>query len=108
MAPKWNRPEVARETATPTRRDLLAAGAAAAALGLVPQAAMAAAKRTPSGDADVIVIGAGMSGLNAAWLLEEQGLKVLVLEGRKRVGGRVFTLMDEPGYPEMGFNSMGA
>jgi monoamine oxidase len=32
----------------------------------------------------------------------------MVLEARTRVGGRVFTLLDEPGYPEMGFNSMGS
>ncbi len=49
---------------------------------------------------DVIVIGAGLSGLNAALLLEEQGADVLVLEGRQRVGGRVYTLMDVPGRPE--------
>jgi monoamine oxidase len=57
---------------------------------------------------DAIVLGAGMSGLNAAWLLEQQGLSVLVLEGRKRVGGRVYTLLDQPGVPEMGFNAMAA
>ena len=39
-------------------------------------------------DADVLVIGAGLSGLNAAMLLEEHGMKVLVIEGRDRVGGR--------------------
>jgi monoamine oxidase len=49
-----------------------------------------------------------MSGLNAAWLLEREGLRVCVLEGRSRVGGRVHTLLDQPGVPEMGFNAMGA
>ena len=34
----------------------------------------------------VIVIGAGLSGLNAALLLEEQGVDVQVLEGRQRDG----------------------
>lgn len=53
------------------------------------------------------MLGAGMSGLNAAWLLEQQGAKVLLLEGRKRVGGRVHTAFDLPGHPELGFNSMG-
>jgi monoamine oxidase len=57
---------------------------------------------------DAIVLGAGVSGLNKAWLLEQQGLNVLVLEGRKRVGGRVYTLFDQPGVPEMGFNAMAA
>jgi monoamine oxidase len=55
----------------------------------------------------VIVLGAGVSGLQTAWLLEQQGMKVTVLESRAEVGGRVRTLLDQPGYPEMGFNSMG-
>ncbi len=88
-----------------TRRTLLAGGAALASLQL---AAPARAATGGGPDADVIVVGAGMSGLQTAWLLEQEGLKVMVLEGRKRVGGRVFTLLDEPGYPEMGFNSMGS
>lgn len=33
-------------------------------------------------------------------LLEEQGLDVLTLEGRNRLGGRVYTLMNVPGQPE--------
>ncbi len=49
---------------------------------------------------DVIVVGAGLSGLQAAILLEEAGLDVLVLEGRKRLGGRVYTLENVPGKPE--------
>ncbi len=69
-------------------------------------ASVAAPARSPR-PYDVIVIGAGMSGLNAAWLLEQQGARVLVLEARRRVGGRVLTFFDLPGVPEMGFNSMG-
>ncbi len=56
---------------------------------------------------DTIVIGAGMSGLNTALLLEAEGQRVAVIEGRSRVGGRVHTLFDQPGTPEMGFNTMG-
>jgi monoamine oxidase len=51
---------------------------------------------------DVIVIGAGLSGLNAALLLESAGLNVTVLEGRNRIGGRVQSLRDIPGNPEAG------
>jgi phytoene dehydrogenase-like protein len=42
--------------------------------------------------ADIIVIGAGMAGLTAAHELSNRGLKVLILEARGRVGGRIFTL----------------
>ena len=49
---------------------------------------------------DVIVAGAGMAGLAAAERLGQAGLKVLVLEARDRVGGRILTL---PGLtPEHG------
>ncbi len=41
--------------------------------------------------ADVVVIGAGVAGLTAARLLAEAGLRVLILEARDRIGGRVWT-----------------
>lgn len=63
----------------------------------------------PSTDIDtVIVIGAGLSGLNSALLLEEQGYKVTVLEAKNRVGGRIYTLDDVPGRPEAGGNTISA
>jgi monoamine oxidase len=80
----------------------------AAGLGLSALAAplAAASRRKPTAMPDVLVLGAGISGLQTAWLLEQQGLKVAVIEGRGRIGGRIVTLLDQPGYPEMGFNSM--
>jgi monoamine oxidase len=42
-------------------------------------------------DADVIIIGAGLSGLYAAMLLEKKGIKTLILEGNTRIGGRLWT-----------------
>ena len=55
----------------------------------------------------VVILGAGLSGLYAAMLLEAQGFKVTVLEGRDRVGGRIYTLNDLPGKPEAGGTSIG-
>lgn len=90
------------------RRNFTLGALAVGASTLAPPAlAQAKKKVTGKTDPDVIVLGAGVSGLNAAWLLQQEGLKVTVLEGRQRVGGRVHTLFDLPGTPEMGFNSMG-
>ncbi|HET7187706.1 MAG TPA: NAD(P)/FAD-dependent oxidoreductase [Gemmatimonadaceae bacterium] len=44
--------------------------------------------------ADVVVIGAGVAGLAAARRLHEQGMRVILLEARDRIGGRVFTARD--------------
>lgn len=41
---------------------------------------------------DVIVIGAGVAGLAAARDLYGAGKKVCILEGRERIGGRIWTL----------------
>jgi monoamine oxidase len=42
-------------------------------------------------DADAIVLGAGIAGLKAARDLHDAGLRVVVLEARDRVGGRIWT-----------------
>ncbi len=41
--------------------------------------------------APVVVIGAGLSGLYAAWRLQQQNIPCVVLEARDRVGGRILS-----------------
>lgn len=40
---------------------------------------------------DIIIIGAGLSGLYSAVLLKEKGYRVKIIEARDRVGGRTYT-----------------
>ncbi|MDP1560022.1 MAG: FAD-dependent oxidoreductase [Pirellulaceae bacterium] len=47
----------------------------------------------------VIVIGAGLAGLAAARELQNQGIEVVVLEGRERIGGRLWTSNKWPDIP---------
>jgi monoamine oxidase len=61
-----------------------------------------------SRDADVIVVGAGLSGLIAARKVLEAGLQPLVLEADERVGGRILTEEVLPGLPvELGAQWIG-
>lgn len=86
---------------TLSRRDFLISSAATSFASLAPGVHAAG-----NGQPDVIVIGAGLSGLETALTLEENGFKVLVLEGRRRIGGRLYTLFDLPGHPEAGGNTV--
>src|SRR5579884_2744273 len=43
---------------------------------------------------DVAVLGAGAAGLSAALALAERGCRVLLLEARDRIGGRILTLTE--------------
>jgi len=44
---------------------------------------------------DILIVGAGAAGLMAAYTLSKAGKKVMVLEARDRMGGRIHTLHDE-------------
>jgi monoamine oxidase len=85
-----------------TRRQWLLGSSAALVAAAAPRLAWG---RT---EADVIVIGAGLAGLNAALILEREGLKVTVVEAQQRIGGRLWTLDELPGRPEAGGQTIGA
>lgn len=58
---------------------------------------MAKSKRTrtkPKEIFDCIVVGAGAAGLACARKLLDHGKKVLIVEGRSRIGGRTYTVRD--------------
>lgn len=80
-----------------TRRDFLKAasiGAASAltlSCGVITSTEEEDMTKSSSRDADVLVLGAGIAGLAAARTLTKRGRKVLVLEARNRIGGRMWT-----------------
>ena len=90
------------------RRRFIAGGAALAGSWMLPRA-VRGAQAGGGLDAEVIVIGAGLAGLNAALLLEELGVNVMVVEATSRFGGRLHTVADSlvPGHPELGASGMG-
>ncbi len=92
-----------------TRRQWLNSVGATSALALLGGAhAFAATGKAKKLDADVIIIGAGLAGLQAAIILEDEGARVLVLEADNRVGGRVHTLDHIEGRPEAGGSEVGS
>jgi monoamine oxidase len=81
---------------------------AAMGLGLLPVAARAAPPQlNASGKSrKVLILGAGISGLTAAYELNKKGYEVQVLEASFRAGGRNMTArhgsrIDETGYPQV-------
>ena len=59
-------------------------------------------------EADVIIVGAGLSGMIAARKVLDAGLKPLILEADERVGGRILTQDVIPGIPvELGAQWIG-
>jgi monoamine oxidase len=88
-----------------TRRDFLGRVAATGgyratsltmqALGLIPAAAAAepvALERGGGHGTKVVILGAGVAGLSAAYELGKAGYDCTVLEARERVGGRTWTI----------------
>jgi monoamine oxidase len=86
------------------RRAFLQYAAAVAALPLAAAPATAATRR--GGGDRVVVLGAGLAGLGAAYELMRHGYEVTVLEAQDRPGGRVETVRD--GFRRGGHAEMGA
>lgn len=74
-----------------TRREMLK-GTLAAGAGLLMSRSPARAAQPADGAKRVIVIGAGMAGVAAAYELKSLGYEVTVIEARIRLGGRVHSL----------------
>jgi monoamine oxidase len=51
---------------------------------------------------DVIIIGAGLSGLCLAYFLKNRNYRIKILEGRSRIGGRILTTFEKETSIEMG------
>lgn len=89
-----------------SRRKLLKSSIAGAAVASLPGRPIFAKTHST----DVLVLGAGLSGLNAALNLEDIGYNVRILEGTNRIGGRLYTAPESevPGHPEMGGSGIGS
>ena len=77
-----------------SRREFLKSAAALGAVSVSPallsRAAFAARGQNPT----VAVVGAGLAGLNAAYQLQKAGVRAVVYEASRRVGGRVYSRSD--------------
>ena len=89
------------------RRQFVSTSAVAAAATMQAAAFPGSAKAAAAEKSDVIVVGAGFSGLNAAIMLKDAGYNVTVLEASDRIGGRAFTGDHIEGRPELGANQIG-
>lgn len=69
-----------------------------AGLAAAPLALSTKLQASPSA-VHVLVIGAGIAGLAAARALTDQGIKVTMIEGRERIGGRIHTSRVWPNLP---------
>jgi len=63
--------------------------------GTMPRKRTMAAAAKPR----VVIVGAGMAGIAAAHMLGQQGYEPLLLEGRDRIGGRIWTSAAWQGMP---------
>ncbi len=84
------------------RRALLIGGLGAIGCAAAPTLRPTRRGRS-TGDARVVVVGAGLAGLTAATRLAQAGIRARVFDAQRRVGGRAFTLRGHfPAHAELG------
>jgi monoamine oxidase len=74
-----------RRRCRPTRRDFLKIGAAVAATGALGRPSKVFAATPPR----IVIVGAGIAGLNAALTLQDAGYATTIYEASSRIGGRM-------------------
>jgi monoamine oxidase len=92
------------------RRHFLRSSGALSAATLIANPQPIEAARLKKGER-VLILGAGLAGLAAAYYLTRKGVPVTVLEARTRAGGRVFTQQVDPNgglHAELGAEWVGA
>lgn len=73
------------------RRDFLLKSTLAGSTALLNPTAKSYFSSLGNKPESVVIIGAGFAGLAAGMMLKSEGVKVTILEARKRIGGRVFS-----------------
>ena len=85
-------PPLTKEQARWTRRRFMrtaaAAGGAATVASVLPRLPSAIGRGLPR----VVVVGAGLAGLTAAYQLKKAGVEATVFEARRRLGGRILSV----------------
>lgn len=79
------------------RRDLLRTGIAAsawAATGLATGGSLVARAASPGHGSRIVIVGAGIAGLNAAYVLKKAGVRAEIYEAANHVGGRIHSATD--------------
>jgi monoamine oxidase len=77
--------QFARLARKPSRRDFISGGAAIAAIAAVSASRPVLGASSPR----IVIVGAGIAGLNAALTLQDAGYPTVIYEASGRLGGRM-------------------